>query len=319
MRPGERKAARLRMTLMFLLVLLSPLRPEWLRAAEESGRYIDEELQMGLADEFFKEGDYYRAVTEYKRFLFFFPQSSRVEEVLSRIAKSYFNGKKWDETVSLCDEWLKKFPASPRANEAYLLKGLALSEKKELSPARFLFRRAQESSPGTALAEEAQFQIARTYVKEEEWREAAEEFRKIDRTAKLYPKGEYWAKGLDRMDRVPHKSPTAAGVLAAVLPGAGHVYTERYRDAAIAFLLNGAFIWAMIESFQHNNNVVGGILTFFELGWYSGNIYSAVASAHKYNKKEREQYLDELEKGSDLAVGISFRGETPVLYLRYVF
>jgi len=319
MRPGERKAARVGLTTIFLLVLLFLLRPEWLSAAEESGRYIDEELQMGLADEFFKEGDYYRAVTEYKRFLFFFPRSGRVEEAHSRIAKSYFNGKKWDETVSACDEWLKKFPTSSQANETYLLKGLALSEKKELSQARFVFQKARESSPGSALADEAQFQIARTYVKEEKWREAAEEFRKIDRTAKLYPKGDYWAKGLDRMDQLPHKSPAAAGILAAALPGAGHVYTERYRDAAIAFLLNGAFIWGMIESFQHNNNVVGGILTFFELGWYSGNIYSAVASAHKYNKKEREEYLDELEKGSDLAVGISFRGETPVLFLRYVF
>ena len=319
MRPGERKAAGVGPTAIFLLLISLLLRPEFLPAAEESGRYIDEELQMGLADEFFKEGDYYRAVTEYKRFLFFFPQSGRVEEALSRIAKSYFNGKKWDETVSACDEWLKKFPTSSRANEAYLLKGFALSEKKELSQARFFFQKARESSPGAAMADEAQFQIARTYVKEEKWREAAEEFRKIDKTARLYPKGEYWAKGLDRMDQVAHKSPVASGILAAALPGAGHVYTERYRDAAIAFLLNGAFIWGMIESFQNNNNVVGGILTFFELGWYSGNIYSAVASAHKYNKKEREQYLDELEKGSDLAVGISLRGETPVFFLRYVF
>lgn len=319
MRPGERKAVRVGLTAIFLLALLFLLRPEWLPAAEESGRYIDEELQLGLADEFFKEGDYYRAVTEYKRFFFFFPRSGRAEEALSRIAKSYFNGKKWDETVSACDEWLKKFPASSRANEAYLLKGLALLEKKELSQARFFFQKAREISPGSALADEAQFQTARAYVKEEKWREAAEEFRKIDRTTKLFPKGEYWAKGLERMDQVPHKSPAAAGIMAAVLPGAGHAYTERYRDAAIAFLLNGAFIWGMIESFQHNNNVVGGILTFFELGWYSGNIYSAVASAHKYNKKEREQYLDELEKGSDLAVGISFRGETPVFFVRYAF
>jgi tetratricopeptide (TPR) repeat protein len=303
----------------FLAVIWFLLSPGFLLAAGESGRYIDEEPQMGLADEFFKEGDYYRAVTEYKRFLFFFPRSGRVEEALSRIAKSYFNGKKWDETVTACDEWLKKFPASSRASEAYLLKGLALSEKKESAHARLFFQKAQESSPGGALASEAQFQIARTYVKEEKWREAAEEFRKIDRGAQLYPKGEYWAKGLDQMDQVPQKSPTAAGILAAVLPGAGHVYTERYRDAAIAFVLNAAFIWGMVESFQHNNNVVGGILTFFELGWYSGNIYSAVASAHKYNKKEREQYLNELEKGSDLAVGVSFRGETPVLFLRYVF
>jgi TolA-binding protein len=307
------------MTTMFLLVILFLLRPEFLLAAEESGQYIDEELQMGLADHFFQEEDYYRAITEYKRFLFFFPQSGRVEEALWKIAKSYFNGHKWDETISACDEWLKKFPDSPRAGDAYFLKGLAFAEKKDFSQARYFFQKTQESSPGTALADEAQFQIARTYVKEEKWREAADEFRKVRKSSKLYPKGDYWAKGLDRMDEVPHKSPAAAGILAAILPGAGHVYSERYRDAAVAFLLNGAFIWGMVESFQHNNNVVGGILTFFELGWYSGNIYSAVASAHKYNKREQQQYLEELEKGSNLSVGISLQGETPVLFLRYVF
>jgi hypothetical protein len=31
--------------------------------------------------------------------------------------------------------------------------------------------------------------------------------------------------------------------------------------------------------------VVGGIMAFLELGWYSGNIYSAVNCAHKHNRK----------------------------------
>ncbi len=162
-------------------------------------------------------------------------------------------------------------------------------------------------------------QIALTYLKEEKWPEAAKEFRKINKDSKLYPKGEYFAQGLDRIQEVPQKSPGMAGVLAAVLPGAGHLYCERYRDAAIAFLLNGAFIWGIVESFEHDNYVVGGILTFFELGWYSGNIYSAVSSAHKYNQKRMQEYLNFLEKGSDLSIGISFQGKTPMLSLRYDF
>ena len=320
MRPGG-TAAGPGMPKIFLLIIFFLFWPEILPAAEGDRHriYIDEELQMELADHLFKEGDYYRAITEYKRFLFFFPQSGRAEEALWKIAKSYFNGQKWDETLSACDDWLKKFPASSQAPEAYFLKGLAFVEKKDFPQARYFLQKAQEYSPGTALADEAQFQIARTYVKEERWREAADEFRKIHKNSKLYPKGDYWAKGLDRIHDIPQKNPAAAGVLAAILPGAGHVYCERYRDAAIAFLLNGAFIWGMIESFQHDNNVVGGILTFFELGWYSGNIYSAVASAHKYNKKERQQYLDEMETGSNLSAGFSFRGETPVFFLKYVF
>jgi hypothetical protein len=64
---------------------------------------------------------------------------------------------------------------------------------------------------------------------------------------------------------------------------------------------------------------VGGILTFFELGWYSGNIYSAVSGAHKYNRNKKKEYLDLLEKEDRLGVGIIFQDKQPFLSFRYVF
>ena len=66
--------------------------------------------------------------------------------------------------------------------------------------------------------------------------------------------------------------------------GAGHLYCERKRDAFISFLLNGAMIYAAYGAFDHDLDVLGGIITFFELGFCSENIYSAVSSAHKYNR-----------------------------------
>jgi hypothetical protein len=200
-----------------------------------------------------------------------------------------------------------------------ILNGLSLKEKKDFSRARDSFRKVREVALREALAAEAQWQIALTYLQEEKWKEAAVEFRKIDRNSKIYRKGEHWANSLDRIDEIPQKSPATAGVLAALLPGAGHLYCGRYRDATVAFLLNGAFIWGMVEAFEHKNYVVGGILTFFELGWYSGNIYSAVASAHKVNRKKKQEYLEYIEKGSHLSLGISLQGESPVLTLDYVF
>ena len=200
-----------------------------------------------------------------------------------------------------------------------ILSGLSLKEKKDFSRARDSFRKVREVALREALAAEAQWQIALTYLQEEKWKEAAVEFRQIDRNSKIYPKGEHWANSLDRIDEIPQKSPATAGVLAAFLPGAGHLYCGRYRDATVAFLLNGAFIWGMVEAFEHKNYVVGGILTFFELGWYSGNIYSAVASAHKVNRKKKQEYLEYIEKESHLSLGISLQGKSPVLTLDYVF
>ena len=141
----------------------------------------------------------------------------------------------------------------------------------------------------------------------------------MKRNSKLYPKGDYFAKGLDRMDEVPQKSPAAAGILAAASSRGRALYTERYRDAAIAFLLNGAFIWGMVEAFEHQNYAVGGILTFFELGWYSGNIYSAVPAPTSIIEIRRRNTWIIWKRKEDLSVGISFRDKYPVLAFRYVF
>ena len=116
------------------------------------------------------------------------------------------------------------------------------------------------------------------------------------------------------MDGLPRKSPALAGTLAAVLPGAGHLYAERPRDALVSFLLNGSFIWAAVELFRNNNNVAGGIVAFFELGWYGGNIYSAVSSAHKYNKRIEDEYLQGLKDKSGISL---YRDRTRSNYIMY--
>ncbi len=309
-------AGRLRL-LLLLLCLSSPC-AAW--SAEEAEKVIVEsESQMGLADYFFQGGDYYRAITEYKRFLFFFPRSARAAEAYWKITQSYFRGKKWDEAISAGNDLIKEFPFSPYKAETLLLSGLCFKEKKDYIRARSFFGKAKEEAADIRLADEAQWQIAATYLKEEKWKEASSEYRKIHENSRLYPQSDRLAKGLDRIGEIPQKSPATAGILAAFLPGSGHLYCERYRDAAVAFLLNGAFIWGMVEAFDQKSYVVGGILTFFELGWYSGNIYSAVSSAHKYNQRKKQEYLDYLQKGGGFSLGVSFLGKGPTLSLRYAF
>jgi tetratricopeptide (TPR) repeat protein len=304
--------------ILFWAILL--LRPSlFLWAQEGNVRILDENLQMDLANHFFNTGDYYRAITEYKRFLFFFPHSLKTEEVYFQMAKSYLKGKKWEEALLTLDRWQKQFPHSSRQGEAYLLKGLSYLGKKEYTQAHYFFQQASLASPGTPIADEAHYQAGRAYIEEEKYKEAALAFRKIDRASPLFGRGEYLAQGLEKIDEVPQKSPGAAGVLAAILPGAGHWYCERYRDATIAFLLNAAFIWGMVEAFQHENYAVGAILTFFELGWYSGNIYSAISSAHKYNKQKKKEYLQDLEKGSYWRGGVYRDGRISFLVLGFSF
>ena len=105
---------------------------------------------------------------------------------------------------------------------------------------------------------------------------------------------------LDRKLSLKRKNPTIAGIL-AIVPGAGHLYCERKRDAFVSFLLNGAMIYAAYEAFDNDLNALG-IITFFELGFYSGNIYSAVGSAHKYNRHEKSKFLNYLKKHTKINI-----------------
>jgi hypothetical protein len=95
-----------------------------------------------------------------------------------------------------------------------------------------------------------------------------------------------------KAEELPLKSPITAGTLAALLPGAGHLYLERPQDALIAFSVNGLFGWGAVSSFLQGNIGLGVLFSVIELAWYSGNIYSAVNTAHKINRKKESDFLD---------------------------
>ncbi len=116
-------------------------------------------------------------------------------------------------------------------------------------------------------------------------------------------------------ESLDRKSPWVAGGLAAIFPGAGHIYTEHYTDAALSLFWNGVFLGggAYLYSLEtkadtgHAGSIVFGLAGLI---FYAANITGAVSSAHRYNyfqerrlqQKIRERYfnLDFIEKHSGL-------------------
>ncbi len=96
-------------------------------------------------------------------------------------------------------------------------------------------------------------------------------------------------------ERLAHrnKSPVIAGMLSAIFPGMGKVYTKRYADAAIAFLFVGANAYQSYRGFINNGekSAYGWIFGSMAVGFYIGNIYGSAKSAKKYNEKyDNEAY-----------------------------
>lgn len=264
----------------------------------------DSERQFEFAESLFQEGDFFRAITEYKRFIFYYPDDELVEDALFKIGESYFRAGRWEETIASVDNFLNEFPESELTDAALFLKATAQRNLKRFDEALTSYSQIIKRNI-EPYKDQAIFQSAMVFVERNDWEKAKSILSIMPESSPLYPAARTYSAGLEKINVIPAKSPAVAGSLAAVLPGAGHVYTERYRDAAIAFLLNGAFIAAAVELFRKEEYVTGGIVTFFELGWYSGNIYSAVSSAHKYNERSKGEYLKQLQERSALSISMS--------------
>ena len=107
-----------------------------------------------------------------------------------------------------------------------------------------------------------------------------------------------YQKLLDRTENIRHKNPALATVLSVAIPGLGKVYTNDWKDGAIAFLLVSTSALQSYWGFKEKGtqSIYGWVFGGLALGYYSGNIYGAYRSANKYNQRQQEQILNDAKR-----------------------
>ena len=83
--------------------------------------------------------------------------------------------------------------------------------------------------------------------------------------------------------RARGKSPTAAALLSAVLPGAGQAYAGSWQAAGIAFVLNAVLIGATVELADHELYLGAATTGLAASVFYVGNILNAADLAERRN------------------------------------
>lgn len=235
-------------------------------------------------------GDHYRAITELKRFSLLFPDH-------------------------------------PKQLTAQVLLGLAYEALDEDASAVSYFRPLQQAETEGDVSRLALFKLGEIRLRQRQYQQATQLFQRfltqfphgplVDRTTYLLgvsrtlggepqaakrpslASDSPWAEpaqalqtDLDRAEPRPSKSPRVAGILAGVLPGAGHLYLGKPRHAITALLLNGLFLAGATFSFLEGLEAAGVILLYFETGWYLGNINSAREGAREFNRRQMQDLQD---------------------------
>jgi hypothetical protein len=100
----------------------------------------------------------------------------------------------------------------------------------------------------------------------------------------------------DRYHRARSKHPALAGVMSAVLPGAGQVYAGSWQAAAVTFVLNGLFVAATVELAQDAHYLTAAAAGTAASFFYVGGIMNAVDLARRRNQLATKPYADDLER-----------------------
>jgi outer membrane protein assembly factor BamD (BamD/ComL family)/TM2 domain-containing membrane protein YozV len=266
--------------------------------------------------ELFEAGEYYRAITEAMRYLSVFPQGRHIEDVYILIGDSYLMAEESGDAIKGYNRFLLKFPTSPHRNQIMYHKAICLIKKKDYLSADRVFQKIIHNKNPQKKTEALLWSIL-VLIKNNQFEEVDRLLENEIFKIKLKKKIDIIERTIEVKKNINYKSPELAGFMSTILPGSGQIYIERHRDGVFTFILNALFIGAAYTAFQNGNYALGGILTLFEIGWYTGNVYGAVSGAHKYNRKTEEDIFKKNMENFEL-MDYEVR-KTPNISIRFKF
>ncbi|NNG01643.1 MAG: tetratricopeptide repeat protein [Desulfobacteraceae bacterium] len=279
-------------------------------------RMIDADDQFNLANAYYQDQEFELAIIEFNRFVYFFPQDMRLEQARYHIGLSYFNTRQYKKAVKHFSNLINFHEDSTLAVESYFMISRCYVQLNLMGQAVSTLQNIATLSTDTNVKDRAYYTMGWIEIDQLNLRQAKIYFNKISElNRKTYQIPEL-STAIGKDAGIPRKNPTVAGAL-SILPGAGQLYCHRYKDALLAFIINGGLIWATVEAFDKENYALGSVIGFVELGFYTGNIYSAKSAAHKYNRDQTQRFIDDLKQ--NLSVSLTPTSGLDGVYLGFQY
>ncbi len=260
-----------------------------------------------LANELAAEGSHAAAALEYRRQAVEAPAPAAQATYYWMAAYEYLQARDPGIAVRLLDraDELTDALATPGA----LLRAEAALNQRQYDVATFHLQSAQTGSTNRDARAFAAIRLAETRLRAGD---AAGAGRALDTTV---PDVAARREALQHYQANRDKRPWLGGVLGLV-PGLGHAYSGEYANALRALILNGLFIFGMVDTAQDEQWGAFAAISFFELTWYSGSVYGGIDAAHRFNRTRLDECASDLRGQAGMAPDPAV---LPVLSLRYSF
>lgn len=266
------------------------------------------DLDIQFVGRLINQANYYGALTEIERLLFYSPDrfASSAALQVSKL-KCYEGLKDYARGLSCYDALPKAVKSDYRlCFEAAHLSDL--SGDSGVAIARYLQCAdlypevaARPAGPqGTAglqcaVPSSPYGELAVLYMKTGQYDEAQEAIRRRTELEADYLYGQASLDVIGATRDAGRKNKVLAQVI-GIIPGAGYLYVGSPANAVTAFIINGLLAYATYTSFHSGNIGVGVITGALALSFYAGNIYGSGLAAERYNSRILNDGVDKLRK-----------------------
>lgn len=265
--------------------------------ASGKGILLTEDTELKVADAFMDEREYYRAITEYKKFLILFPESDKADYALLNIGMAYHHGEEYEASTRTLANLRERYPESSYAPKALYFEGLGYWKLKEYPNAKTALEGLAASYPDSDYAPLGLVADSILALDQDDINAGRRGVEKLLAAYPDYPASKRANETLrlfDQYQDLPKKSETLAGILSAVVPGSGYIYAEHYGDGITAFLINALAIAGTVTAVYNENYAVAAIVGGIGLPFYLGNIYGSANAAKKWNIAVRNELLNRI-------------------------
>lgn len=242
------------------------------------------ERQVALADSLYRAGDYFDAITEYKRLIFFDEQKEYSFAANYRVAECYKAGARFADAVKYYriaeqrasnkdERWL----GSVGAARAHILNGQPQQALDILGGLESLYIDKRN---------ELNYWKGWAFIFMDDWQSASNEFKNSDTALAAFT------------DSVANEfySPRTA-MLLSMIPGLGQIYTGSYLDAALSLGWNALWGYTSVKAFLDDRILDGLLVTnLLWVRFYRGGIENAENKAVEKNNKIKIEALNHLQK-----------------------
>ncbi|MDE0424588.1 tetratricopeptide repeat protein [Candidatus Poribacteria bacterium] len=252
-----------------------------------------------FADSLFQEGDYLNAAHEYKRILFLHPDTTHIDFIAFRVAASYQNAGQLEKAIRAYQFLIDTYPDSPlveRSTNNIAQCHILLGDKERGIASLENFLAKHKSSD---LAPLAHFTIGMLHIDRKEWAAASGIWNDVFLT---YPESRFaevsakLAGIVENVDVLPRRSPTVAGVLSALVPGSGQVYSGRRVDGFYTFMSVAVLGSASVYYARKERYEVAIPVAALGLLLYGNNIYQGIQAAETFNLQHEERFRNQIQQ-----------------------